>query len=511
MSIKLFKKKIYSLNELSTITKKLKSNYKKIVLCHGVFDLLHMGHIKHFQEAKKEGDILIVSITADEFVHKGPNRPYFNTYLRLEALASISFIDYVTISNDVNAINVIKKLTPNIYFKGDEYKDNNRDVTGMIKKEKAAIKNVGGKIKFSDEITFSSSAILNKFGKGLTLAQQSLINKLKKKFSFSEIKKKIDSLYNLKVLIIGETIIDEYVFCEALGKSGKEPVLVFKDFGREKYLGGVLAIARHLSSFCKNLNVLSMLGSNNSEKIFIKKKIEKNIKISFIRKKNSPTIVKKRYIDRVDNRKVFGIYSLNDSLVSLSEEKSIINKLKGIKKKYDLVIVADYGHVMITQKIAKFLSKEKNFLSLNAQINSTNIGLHNINKYKKINNLVINAGELRHEMNQREGDILDLARKYKKLINCKYLCVTQGKQGAFIIDDNFKIYRSPAFSLQSKDKIGAGDAFLSLISLLNFKKIDTELSIYIASIAAAKSADTLGNKEPVNKNEILKVISHSLK
>ena len=141
-----------------------------------------------------------------------------------------------------------------------------------------------------------------------------------------------------------ETIIDEYVFCEALGKSGKEPVLVFKDFGREKYLGGVLAIARHLSSFCKNLHVLSMLGKDNSEKIFIKKKIEKNIKISFIRKKNSPTIVKKRYIDRVDNRKVFGIYSLNDSFVSLSEEKRIINQLKGIKKKYDLVIVADYGH-----------------------------------------------------------------------------------------------------------------------------------------------------------------------
>ena len=98
----------------------------------------------------------------------------------------------------------------------------------------------------------------------------------------------------------------------------------------------------------------------------------------------------------------------------MSEEKSIINKLKGIKKKYDLIIVADYGHGMITPKIAKFLSKEKNFLSLNAQINSTNIGLHNINKYKKINNLVINAGELRHEMNQREGDIVDLARKYKK-------------------------------------------------------------------------------------------------
>ena len=182
MSDKLSKNKIYSLNELSIITKKLKTNKKKIVLCHGVFDLLHIGHIKHFQEAKKNGDILIVSITADEFVHKGPNRPYFNTYLRLEALASISLIDYVTISNDLSAVNIIKKIMPNIYFKGDEYKIDNRDVTGMIQKEKNAIKSVGGKIKFSEEITFSSSTILNKYGKGLTLAQKSLINKLKKNF-----------------------------------------------------------------------------------------------------------------------------------------------------------------------------------------------------------------------------------------------------------------------------------------------------------------------------------------
>ena len=148
-------------------------------------------------------------------------------------------------------------------------------------------------------------------------------------------------------------------------------------------------------------------------------------------------------------------------------------------------------------------------LSLNAQINSTNVGLHSINKYKKINSLVINAGELRHEMDQREGDIIDLA-KYKKIINCKYLSVTQGKQGAFIIDEKFKVFKCPAFLTEVKDKIGAGDAFLSLISLCHYKKIDSDLSIYLASLAAAKSVDTIGNKTPI-KNEILKIISHTLK
>ena len=293
MKEKLQKNKIFTLNKLIEISKSLKKKKKEISFMSWGFRPLAHRTYKAFPRSKKNGDILIVTLTADEFVNKGTNRPYFNNFLRAEALAAINVIDYVAINHDSSAINIIKKIKPNIYFKGDEYKMNDQDITGMIKKEKDEIKKNGGQIKYSEELTFSSSKILNKYGSGLTLTQKSLIDKLKKKFNFAEIKKSVDNFYNLKVLIVGETIIDEYVFCEALGKSGKEPVLVFKDFGREKYLGGTLAIARHLSSFCKNLSVLSMLGNNNSEKKFIKKNIEKNIKITFIKKKILLQLLKK--------------------------------------------------------------------------------------------------------------------------------------------------------------------------------------------------------------------------
>ena len=511
MKQKIKSKKILSFKELTILSKNLKKKKRKIILCHGVFDLLHIGHIKHFQKAKSYGDILIVTLTDSKFVKKGPNRPYFNNSLRAEALAAIEVIDYISVINESTAINVIKKLKPNIYFKGDEYKSNKQDITGVIKKEKNEVKRYGGKIKYTEELTFSSSKILNEFNEDFSSHQDPIIKKLKKSYNFNKIRKMIDNFFNLKVLIIGETIIDEYVFCEALGKSGKEPVLVFKDYGREKYLGGVLAIARHLSSFCKNLSLLSLLGKNNEEKNFIKKNLEKNIKVNFFNKKNAPTIIKKRYIDRIDNRKVFGIYSLNDSLVSKIEENKILNFLKKVKNKYDLIIVADYGHGMISSKIANYISNSKTFFSLNAQINSTNIGLHNINKYKKINCLVINANELRHEMNEREGDIVDLAIKYKKLVNCNYLSVTQGKKGAFVIDKNQNVTHCPAFLKKVKDKVGAGDAFLSIISLCHFMRYDPHFSIYLSSLAAAKSVDTIGNKIPINKNEMLKVISHMIK
>jgi rfaE bifunctional protein kinase chain/domain/rfaE bifunctional protein nucleotidyltransferase chain/domain len=502
--------KIINIKELQKIIINLKKK-KTVVHCHGVFDLLHIGHIKHFEDAKQKGDILVVTITSDKYVNKGPNRPYFNTFFRAESVAAIQMVDYVSISNTSSAVDIIKKIKPDIYFKGSEYKNAKSDLTGMIKKEKLAIKSVGGKIKYSDQVTFSSSQLLNKYAQVLTDDQKLFIQNIKKKFTFDKIKKIIQNLEKTKVLIIGETIIDEYHFCEALGKSGKEPVLVFKDYGKEEYLGGVLAIARHLSSFCKAISVLSLIGENREKEIFIKNSIEKNIKLNFLKKKGSPTIIKKRFIDKVDNRKVFGLYSLDDKYISLKEESVLIKKLKSLYKNYDLVIVADYGHGMITSNIAKFISKQKRFFSLNAQVNSTNIGLKSIYKYSHINSLTINAAELKYEMNDREGDLLKLSKKFKSKIKPNYLNVTNGKNGALSIDNKNKITRCPAFATNPVDKIGAGDAFFSIMSLCQYNKYDTDFSLFLSSLAAAKSANTIGNKYPINKSNILKTISHLLK
>ena len=141
------KHKIQSLENLPILLSKLKSEGKKIVQCHGVFDLLHVGHIKHFKEAKTFGDILIVSITPDEFVHKGPGRPAFSTSLRLEALSELESVDYVVVNKWPTAEEIIKIIEPNIYCKGPDYKNPLDDLTGKITQEVDAVKSVGGKIK----------------------------------------------------------------------------------------------------------------------------------------------------------------------------------------------------------------------------------------------------------------------------------------------------------------------------------------------------------------------------
>ena len=142
-------KKIISLNKAEKICAKLKKNKQKVILSHGAFDLVHLGHLKHFESARRLGDILIVSITADKFIYKGPGRPKFNQDQRMEFLAKLVMVDYVVLSNEITAVSVIKKIKPSIYCKGPDYKNDGDDVTGNIKKEKLAIKNVKGKIYVS--------------------------------------------------------------------------------------------------------------------------------------------------------------------------------------------------------------------------------------------------------------------------------------------------------------------------------------------------------------------------
>ena len=176
-------KKIVNLNFLKQKIKKLKLNKKKIILCHGVFDLLHIGHINHFKEAKKLGDILVVTVTQDKHVNKGPNRPIFSINTRMESIAALKDIDFVAPNIYSNAVQLIKMLKPNIYCKGKDYKNYNLDTTNQIKKEASAIKSVGGRIIHTITELFSSSKIINQTNLNLSNEQKTFINKIKKNSS----------------------------------------------------------------------------------------------------------------------------------------------------------------------------------------------------------------------------------------------------------------------------------------------------------------------------------------
>ena len=507
------KKKILPLKKIKKNL--LKSKNKKIVLCHGVFDLLHIGHIRHFNEAKKKGDILIVSITPDKYVKKGPNRPVFPSHIRMEAISELDCVDYVFANTTPTAINPISIFKPHFYCKGVEYKDYSNDLTGEIKNEVKCLKKYGGKIVYTGGDVYSSSSIINKTDINLNKEQIDFLNKIKNKKTYRKVKKIPEifkSFENLKILVIGETIIDEYNFCEALGKSGKEPVLVLRDLYKEKYLGGTAAIAKNLTSFSNNITLISALGEKNEEASFVNKNLGKNVKSFFLKKKNSPTIVKKRFVEDVNKTKVLGVYSINDQSLYKTEEYKFNNWLRKEIPKNDLVIVSDYGHGLISNNSAKLILKKSKFLAVNTQLNASNAGYHVISKYKGADMAIINETELRQELRNKIDGVDILIKQISKKISSSFSIVTCGKLGSKIYDRlNKKIISCPAFATQVTDKIGTGDTMLALLSIAIFKKLDLRFCMLLSSIAAAYNISYMANSTPLSRGLITKAVQSYLK
>jgi bifunctional ADP-heptose synthase (sugar kinase/adenylyltransferase) len=297
-----------------------------------------------------------------------------------------------------------------------------------------------------------------------------------------------------------------------MGKSGKEPLLVFKDQGEKNYIGGILAVAKNISDFCSEIKILTYLGENAEYLNFIKKKLSKNIIFNYINKKNGCTIVKKRYLDQLNHTKLFAIYNLNEYSLDKNEENKFLKLINKNIKNYDLVIVSDYNHGLITNKIAKLICKKSNFLSLNAQVNSSSTGYHTLQKYKNIDFLIINESEIRQEFRDKENNIMILIKKLSKNNKIKILVVTQGKSGAILFDSkNNKFFQYPALTDKIVDKVGAGDSMLSIMSIFAKVKSDLNLTLLLGSIASANSIMNISNSSFINSNKILKTITHMIK
>ena len=502
------KNKIHNINTLAKILKKKRKNGNKIVLCHGVFDLVHFGHIAHFKRSKSFGDILVVTITADKFVNKGPNRPYFSQDLRKNFLSNIDLIDYVSEVNSPSAIEAIRKLKPNFYSKGKEYENLDKDITNKIKSEISELRKQNGKIVYTDDVTFSSSKILNDLEVSLSPQQLKEVRNIKKNENYNTLLKKFEELKKLKVLVVGELILDKYTACEPLGKSGKDPIMMFKKDESKIMMGGSGAIANNLSNFCKEIKLISYIGKNFNSKKFVQKNLDKKIKKEFLYI-NGPTIQKEKFIDKNSGSKVIGFYNFDDNFIDQRNQNKLKNLLKINLKKYDLVIVANYGHGLITDEIATLISNNAKFLVVNSQINAANILHHSLNMFKKTMCTIINEGELRHEMRDRHTNIELLIRKFSKSINSRYIVITRGTEGSKLFDTKKnKFINSAAYATKIIDKIGTGDTLMAIFAIFLKSTKNPELSLFISSLAASHNVQMMGNSLKISPNLILKTLQH---
>lgn len=486
--------------------------YPRIVQSHGVFDLLHIGHIKHLQAAKAHGDILVVTITPDRFVNKGPGRPRFTERLRAEAVAALDCVDFVIINSWPTAVEAIQFIKPAIYAKGDEYANIENDLTRKIDVEMQAVKKVGGNTIFTHDITFSSSELINQFFSPFSQEVVFYLNNFKRRFGFKDIASYIEKSKKLKVLLIGETIIDDYRFADVIGKSGKEPTLVAKYKYRELYTGGILAMANHLSEFCEKITCLTYLGEKAEYKSMIYDGVASNVNLEIIYKKNSPTIVKRRYLEEYLRQKLFEEYEINDDLLEDDQQAELMSLLTILLKECDLVIVADYGHGLLDERTISSLIKNSKYLAVNTQANAGNNGFHCISKYEKADYVVVAARELQLNFRQKHFSISEQLTRLMYEHDYNRVMITNGKDGAFVCKKNEAICKMPALTTAGiVDRVGAGDAVLAISSLFAYHQAPSELIGFIGNVAGAEVVNIMGNKNSINKVGLMKHIAHLLK
>ena len=506
--------KIKRINELGKLVLQLKKEGKKIVHCHGVFDLIHPGHIRHLASAKKNGDILVVTVTADRYVKKGPGRPIFNQNLRTEVLSCLEQIDYVAVIDSESAVPAIKKIKPDFYVKGPDYR-NRKKIEALPRKladEEKAVKAVGGKLIFSvDDIIFSSSRLINQYLDVYPAKTKHYLETLGRKYPPDAIMEKLLTLKRLKVLVIGDAIIDQYVYCLPLGKSSKEPIMVHRHTAEESFLGGALAAANHLSALVSEVEILSVLGSKNSYENFIAKNLKKEVKSQFYFWEERETIVKRRYLDAFTKQKLFQISYLGDEDIPAAIEEKILSFLKKNISNYDFVVVYDFGHGLFTPKIVKFLCAKAPFLALNVQANSANYGFNIITKYSRADYVCIDEQEIRLATHKKHEDLRKLIRKIYKKMKCSRMIVTRGPYGS---DGYFKsqgFLNSPALTDKIVDRVGAGDALFAITAPCVAGGLENDLTAFVGNVAGALQIQTVGNRKPVEFPEMVKFINRLLK
>lgn len=499
------KNKICSVSELAEISEIERENGRTVVLCHGVFDLLHMGHVRHLQQAKSRGDILIVTITADAFVNKGPGKPAFSEHHRAEMLSALSCIDWVGINSAPDATPVLELVKPAVYAKGGDYADASADITGKILLERKIVEGNGGQIVFTDDIMFSSTELLNRHFDVFEPRIRDFLNRMRADDGLDRIQELIDKAANLRVLLVGDAIIDEYRYVTPMGKSPKENLIATRFEEMEAFAGGVVATANHVAALCKQVDVMTCLGDDSQDEKVVFDRLCPNVQLMPVRRRGAPTTRKVRFIDRSYLRKLFEVYHFDDAPLSARLQRRFDSMIKERAADYDVVIVNDFGHGLIANSTIEALSDSARFLAINAQTNSANLGFNMVTKYKRADLVCIDGPEARLAVRDKYSDPATIvSHSLPKMMNCDKFALTLGRDGCAIWREGEAVQTIPAFANSVVDLVGAGDAFLAVSAPLAAVGASMQDIGFAGNVAGAIKVGIVGHRKSIDKPTLIK-------
>ena len=503
--------KIKTLDELAAIIAAHKAAGRTVVHCHGVFDLLHIGHIRYFSQAKELGEVLVVTLTPDRFVDKGPHRPAFVERLRAEALASLGDVDYVAVNETSTAVETLRRLRPDVYVKGEEFRNIASDMTGKIGLEAQVVAEIGAKLAFTGDIVFSSSNLINRYLSHFPEELRSYLNVFRQRYAMSDVIDAVDRMRGLRVLVVGDAILDEYQYGQAIGKSSKDPVLALRYHSCDLFAGGALAVANHVADFAGEVGLLTILGETGRHEEFIDSQLDGRIRRIYHTRKGAPTILKRRFIDSDSLNKLLELYIMDDAPIPTDLDAAMAEDFRRLVADYDMVIVADFGHTSIGPRLLDAMCSTAPFLAVNTQANAGNRGFNTISRYPRADLISLAEHELRLETRDMERDVRPLMERVRDRMQNAYFVVTSGRQGCSVLGPGGDFLKVPAFAATVVDRVGSGDAFFAVAAMAARLGLPEEIIGFLGNAAGSQAVEIIGNKKSISSMTIKKCLTALLK
>ncbi len=475
----------------------------KVILCHGVFDVVHPGHVRHLAYAKSKADILVASVTEDRFIEKGTYRPHVPERLRALNLAAFEMVDYVFIDDEAKPLVSLKTLQPDYFAKGFEYSKN--DLPVATQEESKVVESYGGNMLFTPgDIIYSSSTLIKIAEPKLEI--EKLISLMEmNNFSFKDLKITIKNLKKHSVHVIGDTIVDSYTRTSLIGGQTKTPTLSVLKKSQDDYIGGAAIVARHLAATGAKVYFSTVLGDDNLKNFVINGLKNDKVTILPIIDNTRPTtnknvIISSGYrllkIDTLDNRPIF--------------KKDMEQISKHIKKSNAKSIVfSDFRHGLFNKQSIPLFTASINPNVLKVADSQVASRWGNITEFKEFDIITPNEREARFALADQDSTVGALASKICELSQCKILFLKLGEKGLFVNksrNDNKASYFSiDTFTDNVQDAVGAGDALLAYSTLAMLETKSEVVSAIIGSLAAACECEFDGNI-PIQPDDILKKI-----
>ena len=505
-----YSEKIVSIKKLKKIVGDIPRK-KKIILCHGNFDVVHPGHVRHLTYAKTKADILAVSITADKYIEKGMYRPFVPENLRALNLAAFQMVDYVIIDYNQKPLKNLSFLKPDYFAKGFEYSSGH--MPPATKEEAKIVSSYGGEMIFTPgDVVYSSTKILN-------LSQPKIVNEKlidlmkKNKITFSSLKDTLKKLKDVKVHVVGDTIVDSYTRTNLIGGNTKTPTPSVLYQEKTDYIGGAGIVAQHLKNAGAKVYFTTVLGNDGLKKFVTDQMKKMKISINAIIDPTRPTtnknvILSSFYkllkIDKVDNQPI---------------SDKILNKISSSIKKYkcDVIIFSDFRHGIFNKNSISDLTKaipKKTFKVADSQV-ATRWG--NITDFFSFDLITPNEREARFSLADQDSSISNLTRELAKKSNFKNLILKLGERGIVSVNrskgqnknkkkDKTHAFALPSFTEKIVDTTGTGDALLSYSTLSLIQTKSLVVSSILGSIAAACECEKDGNIS-IKPEEIIRKIN----